>query len=451
MEEIPMTTTSPNKKLSFGRISLYSLASAGLNILAITIGTWMIYFYAPPPDSGRVQYLPAALLGVVGFLVGIWDAVIDPFIGHFSDNLRSRWGRRRPFLIFAAPVTAILAVLIWTPPQNAGVPLTLAYFLFIVLAYNTAYSLVGIPYDASMPEMAPEAKERVKLSYWKNVFGIIGVLIGSLVAAPLFGTIGPVYMGVVIGAVALLTIYGTLLGLKETPKPVGEQMSVIEGLKATLKNKQFQFVFFSTLLVHITYAMIQANLPYFVTLVVGGTEGDVGIYLGIIIVIMAVSGPLWLLWNKKLPQRQLLQISMIGLAICLALFYLVGNVPGIPVDIHALVMLGLTGIFLGGYLIIIYAMMGNLVDYDEMLTGRRREANYYGTFSLGVGLGSSAGILVLPLLLEWLGYTKANPLGVRVAFLVMTLFVVVGYFLFRGYKLGETPEETREIMNIPEK
>jgi GPH family glycoside/pentoside/hexuronide:cation symporter len=205
------------------------------------------------------------------------------------------------------------------------------------------------------------------------------------------------------------------------------------------------------LLVHITYAMIQSNLPYFVTLVVGGTEGDVGIYLGIIIVIMAVSGPLWLLWNKKLPQRQLLQISMIGLAICLALFYLVGNVPGIPVDIHALVMLGLTGIFLGGYLIIIYAMMGNLVDYDEMLTGRRREANYYGTFSLGVGLGSSAGILVLPLLLEWLGYTKANPLGVRVAFLVMTLFVVVGYFLFRGYKLGETPEETREIMNIPEK
>jgi GPH family glycoside/pentoside/hexuronide:cation symporter len=110
-----MTETMKNSKLPFWRISVYSLASAGLNIMAITISTWMIYFYAPPPDSGRTQYLPAALLGIVGFLIGIWDAVIDPFIGHFSDNLRSRWGRRRPFLFIFAPITAILAILIWTP------------------------------------------------------------------------------------------------------------------------------------------------------------------------------------------------------------------------------------------------------------------------------------------------------------------------------------------------
>jgi GPH family glycoside/pentoside/hexuronide:cation symporter len=445
-----MTETMKNSKLPFWRISVYSLASAGLNIMAITISTWMIYFYAPPPDSGRTQYLPAALLGIVGFLIGIWDAVIDPFIGHFSDNLRSRWGRRRPFLFIFAPITAILAILIWTPPQNAGIPVTLLYFLIINLAYATTYSLIGIPYDASMPEMAPDAKARVGLSYWKNVFGIIGVLIGSLVAAPLFGTIGPVYMGVVIGVVGLVTIWATLLGLKETKKPVGEQMKVVEGLKATLKNKQFQFVFFSTLLIHITYAMIQADLPYFVTLIVGGTESDVGIYLGIIIIVMAVTGPVWMLLNKKLPQRTLLRIAMIGFMIALALFYFVGLIPGISVSVHAIIMLALAGVFLGGYLIVIYAMMGNVVDYDEMITGRRREANYYGTFSLGVGLGSSAGILVLPLLLQWFGYTKANPGGVRAAFLVMTVFVLVGYFLFRGYKLGETPEETRKIMSLPE-
>jgi GPH family glycoside/pentoside/hexuronide:cation symporter len=445
-----MIMKTPNQKLPWWRVATYSLASAGLNILAITVNTWMIYFYAPPPDSGRVQYLPVALLGLVGFLVGIWDAVIDPFIGHFSDNLRSKLGRRRPFLLFAAPITAILAVLIWTPPANAGVPLTLAYFLFIVLAYNTAYSLVGIPYDATMPEMAPDAKQRVGLSYWKSLFGIIGVLIGSLVAAPLFGTIGPAAMGAVVGLVALITIWGALLGIRETSKPVGDTISAMEGIRITLRNKQFLFVFFSTLLVHITYAMVQADLPYFVTLVVGGVEGDVGIFMGVIILVMAVTGPLWLLWNKKLPQRKLLNIAMLGLAVTLGLFFLVGQVPGIPVNTQAMVMLGLTGIFLGGYLIIIYAMMGNIVDYDEMITGRRREANYYGTFSLGVGLGSSAGILVLPLLLQTFGYTQANPLGVRVAFLVMSAFVFMGYFLFRGYKLGETPEETRLVMHLPE-
>jgi len=445
-----MTYPVTSQKLPWWRIGLYSLASAGLNILAITVSTWLIYFYAPPADSGRVQYLPAALLGVVGFLVGIWDAVIDPFIGHYSDNLRSKFGRRKPFLFLFAPVTAILAVLLWTPPANAGVPLTLAYFLLIVLAYNTAYSLVGIPYDATMPEMAPDAKQRVGLSYWKNVFGIVGVLIGSLVAAPLFGTIGAVAMGAVVGGVALITIWGALFGMKETPNPVGDQMKVMEGIKTTLRNKQFLSVFFSTLLVHITYAMIQADLPYFITLIVGGTEGDVGIFLGIMIIIMAVTGPLWLLFNKKTPQRTLQRIAMIGLAVSIGLLFFVGQIPGVPVDIQAYVILALVGFFLGGYLIVIYAMMGNVVDYDEMLTGRRREANYYGTFSLGVGLGSSVGILVLPQLLEIFGYTRANPLGVRIAFLVMVVFILVGYALFRGYKLGETPEETRKNMNLPE-
>jgi Na+/melibiose symporter-like transporter len=72
------------RKLSFGRIALYSMASAGLNILAVTIDTWLLYFYAPPPDSGRPQYLPLALIGVLLMFASIWDAAIDPFIGHWS-------------------------------------------------------------------------------------------------------------------------------------------------------------------------------------------------------------------------------------------------------------------------------------------------------------------------------------------------------------------------------
>ncbi len=106
--------------LSLGRSWLYSAASAGLNIMSITVSTWLLYFYAPPPDSGRVAYLPAALVGVLLTVGSLWDAAIDPFIGHWSDTLRSRWGRRRPFLVFAAPVTALFLILLWTPPGAAS-------------------------------------------------------------------------------------------------------------------------------------------------------------------------------------------------------------------------------------------------------------------------------------------------------------------------------------------
>ena len=282
-----------------------------------------------PAARFRAAYLPAGgLRGGGGFIVSIWDAVIDPFIGQFSDNLRSKWGRRRPFIIFGAPATAILVVLIWTPPMSSSILMVSIYFLVINLLYNTAYSLVGIPYDATMPEMAPEVHERVKLSYFKGLFGIIGVLIGSLVAAPLFGSIGPVAMGVVVAIVGLITLWGSLLGIKETEKPMGEKIPVWEGIKTTMRNRQFLFLFFSTLFVHITYQMMLASLPYFITLIVGGTEGDVGIFQGVLILAIAITGPLWMLWNRRKSQRDLIKISLVIFIVALLMMSFVGQVSG---------------------------------------------------------------------------------------------------------------------------
>lgn len=431
-----------NKKLSFGRIALYSSASAGLNILAITVSTWLLYFYAPPPDSGRPTYLPAVTMGVLLLIATFWDAAIDPFIGHWSDTLRSRWGRRRPFLMFAAPFILLGAIFLWTPPSLTNYALNAVYFMVVILIYHTSYSLVGIPYDASMAEMAPETHSRLGLSYWKSVFGIIGVLIGSLVAAPLFGSIGAVAMGAVVGGVGAVTIYTALLGLRETDRPLGEPMSALDGIKATFQNKQFLILFFSTLAVHIAYQMVLANFPYFVTLVLRQTEGDVGIYQGVLIICMALTGPIWTWLNRKFSQRILLNASMILLGLIFALGFLVGT------SLQAYIFVALIGAALGGYLILIYAMMGNVVDYDEMLTKRRREAIYYGTFSFAIGLGTSVGTLILPLLLESFGYTQANPLGVRLAFPVMAVFIFVGYLLFQKYRIGDTTEETRKNLGM---
>ncbi|HSQ38823.1 MAG TPA: MFS transporter [Anaerolineales bacterium] len=431
-----------NNKLPFWRVALYSSASAGLNILGITVSTWLLYFYAPPPDSGRPTYLPAVTMGVLLLIATFWDAAIDPFIGHWSDTLRSRWGRRRPFLIFAAPFILLGAILLWTPPSLTNYLLNGVYFLVIILIYHTSYSLVGIPYDASMAEMAPETHTRLGLSYWKSVFGIIGVLIGSLVAAPLFGTIGAVAMGAVVGGVGAVTIYTALLGLRETDRPLGEPMGALDGIKATLQNKQFLILFFSTLAVHIAYQMVLANFPYFVTLVLRQTEGDVGNYQGVLIICMALTGPIWTWLNRKVSQRALLNASMILLGVIFALGFLVGTA------IQAYIFVALVGASLGGYLILIYAMMGNVVDYDEMLTKRRREAIYYGTFSFAIGLGTSVGTLILPLLLENFGYTQANPLGVRLAFPVMAVFIFLGYLLFQKYRIGDTTEETRKNLNM---
>ena len=436
------------EKLSLKRTLLYSSASAGINIMGITVSTWLLYFYAPPPDSGRTAILPIALVGVLMTISSLWDAVIDPFIGHWSDTLRSKWGRRRPFLLFSAPVAAISLILIWTPPQGAGVTLNAIYFFVIITIFYSASSLIGIPYDASMPEMAPNAHSLVTLSTWKNVFGILGVMVGALVAAPLFDSIGPVAMGIVVGIVGLVAVWLTLGGLKETEKPIGEPLPVIEGLKATLKNRQFTYMLLSVLAVHIAYAIITANLPYFVTLVIGGTEADVGTFMGVLVLTMLISAPLWNWLSKRYPSRVLLTVTMIGLGLTIGVNYFVGAIASIPLMTQGMITLALVGPVLGGYFILAYAAMGSVVDYDELFTHSRREAIYYGTFSLAASIGPSLAALILPFILDYFGYTKANPHGVQIAWLVAAFLAFLGAVLFSKYKLGDTIEETKANLEI---
>jgi Na+/melibiose symporter-like transporter len=222
----------------------------------------------------------------------------------------------------------------------------------------------------------------------------------------------------------------------------------MEGIKVTFQNKQFLILFFSTISVHVAYQMVLANFPYFVTLVLKGTEGDVGIYQGVLIVFIALTGPVWTWLNRKFSQRALLNASMLLLGIIFALGFLIGALDGATITIQAYIFVALVGTALGGYLILIYAMMGNVVDYDELITNRRREAIYYGTFSFAIGLGTSVGTLILPMLLENFGYTQANPLGVRLSFPVMAVFVLIGYIIFQKYRIGDTLEETKKNLNM---
>jgi GPH family glycoside/pentoside/hexuronide:cation symporter len=93
-------------------------------------------------------------------------------------------------------------------------------------------------------------------------------------------------------------------------------------------------------------------------------------------------------------------------------------------------------------------MMGDVVDYDQMLTGKRREAMYYGVFGFSRKLGFALSTVILPVLFKTFGYEKANPLGIKLVWVVLGVFSLIGFFILLGYKLGDSPEETRKIMGI---
>ncbi len=107
-----------HKRLSTGRMMLFSSASISTNIMAITVSTWLMFTYAPPPDSGRPNLVPLAIIGVLLAVGSIVNAIIDPFLGHWSDSRRGKLGRRRPFILVFLPLSVLALILIWTPRTN---------------------------------------------------------------------------------------------------------------------------------------------------------------------------------------------------------------------------------------------------------------------------------------------------------------------------------------------
>lgn len=437
-----------NEKLTTPRIMLFSSASISTNIMAITVSTWLMYTYAPPPDSGRPALVPIAIIGILMAIGNLVNALIDPFLGHWSDTRRGRFGRRRPFIMFFLPLSVLMMVLIWTPPHMFLSTANVIYFLFVTMLFYIFQSAWQIPYDGALPEMAGEPKDRVTLAAWKNVFALIGVLVGALASGMLYNSAyGPIGMGIVVGIVALTGGGLTLLGLQEkSVTDFGEALPVWRGLKATFRNKPFISLFLATLFVQAAYGMLIVNMPYFVTLVLKLPESYVAVVQGVVIIVMAFAAIFWNKMGRRNTNHKLWRKATLVLGILYAASFFIGVIPGTVSLVMAIILFPLIGFMLAGSSMLPYAMMGSVADYDEIKTKTRREAVYYGAFSLAVEGGPTVSTLLLPLLYQNFGYTVKNPTGVRLAYLVIGALVMIGLWFFRKYQLGDTPDEVRKYV-----
>jgi glycoside/pentoside/hexuronide:cation symporter, GPH family len=169
-----------------------------------------------------------------------------------------------------------------------------------------------------------------------------------------------------------------------------------------------------------------------------------------VILVMAFAAIFWNRIGRKRLNRKVWQTATMILGVLYATGFLIGSIPGTPATVMTFAIFMALGFMLAGSSMLPYAMMGSVADYDEFKTKTRREAIYYGAFSLAVEGGPAIAVLLLPILYQNFGYSLANPMGIRLAFLVMGLLVMIGLILFRGYKLGDSPEEVQKFMEETE-
>ena len=442
---------SPDRGLPQWRRLLYANGSLGATINFQTLALWLIFFYAPSPEAELPTRLPAvtlpvlgtlapvALAGVilgVGRLVEIFD---DPLIGHWSDTFRSRWGRRAPFILVGTPIMSIAFVLIWLPP-DAGASYLNAVLLFIalqVLFFST--TVANAPYEAWLPEVAVTSNDRVSLSAWKSLFGVMGAALALVVSPQLVKWLGFAGMAVILGAATMLSYYLAVFGAAgRRARGQRSNLDLWVAFRATLANRPFLIFAASLVLFNLALNMLTQMLPYFVVAIMGQGTERVSLYVGIFLLAMLVSLPGTVMLGQRWTKRRAYIACMGLLALYFPLEFFAGSLPGVPTVVQGLVYIGLAGVPIAGLFVFPNALLADVIDYDAQLTGQRREGMYFGVLSTINKLALALSSLIFGLILGAFGNTAANPLGIRLIGPVAGVAVVLGLLIFaRGYRLPD--------------
>jgi len=382
----------------------YAAPAFALAVVGIPIYVYIPKFYTD------VMGMDIALLGILLFSVRLFDAVTDPLIGGLSDKAETRFGRRRPFIAVGSFLVAGAMVMLFTPPvMSPG--MTAVWFGVSIYALFLFWTAVVVPYESLGPEITFDYDERTELFGLRDGFLIAGTLMAASSPALVRWIFGVpktpsgeasvfFLLGILYAPLLIITCWWCIATIKEL-SPIQKQRlpGLLGSLRETLKNRPFLI-----LLASYTVSAIGSSLPatlilYYVEYVLRSKMAD--FFLLLYFATGIVFLPLWVHLAKKIGKKSAWIISMtVNTGAFTGVFFLG------PGDVTAYgVLVFLSGIGFGATLALPSAMQADVIDYDELLTGTRREGHYIGIWSISKKLAAAVGIGVGLSILGAVGYT----------------------------------------------
>ena len=400
------STAQPSEKLSFFTKLAFGAGDLGPAIVAAVNGFFLNAFLLD------VAGLRPAAVGTIFLLAKIWDAVNDPIMGALTDRTKSRWGRRRPWLLFAAIPFGLAFFLHWIVPplDDTG---KFWYYLIVAILLDTAYTAINVPYAALTPELSHDYDERTSLSSFRFSFSILGGVLAAFFHTVIVGAFGNAYTGNAVSAAVwaffiaapnFITFAFTREVHFKEDRPKGP--GFLEGLQIAFRNKAFVIVTLIYLLSWLSVQFVQNNLFLYVKYWIGAES-----QFGMLILAVQFSAFIFVLIWAKLSQRLGKQkVYYIGMSFWILVSFLLFAIQqGQVTLIFILAVLAAAGVSIS-YLIP-WSMLPDVIELDELETGQRREGIFYGFFVFLQKLGISLGIALSNYALELAGYINQVPGG----------------------------------------
>jgi len=392
------------EKLSFWTKVVYGTGDLGFSMNNSIISAYFTIYMMD------VIGLSPALVAVILFFGRSWDWINDPIVGHLSDRTRTRWGRRRPFLLFGAIPFGLSFILLWLSPNFSETGLVIYYTLGYIV-YEALATTVYMPYYSLTPELTEDYDERTQLTSFRMFFNIIGSLTAYVFPMLVIGSMVPentkrvLLMGVIAGAIAATPLLLVFLGTKEKKEYMIEKRpKLIPSLKAALKNRPFVFAAGIYLLTWMTIVVVETNLLIYIKYIIQ-RENQSTIIMASIFVTAILALPIWNWaakhWNKRLAY-------IMGVAFwAVVMMVLILVTPETPFWV-IMILCVMAGMGVSAAQVLPWSIIPDAIEWDEWKTFERHEGMFYSLITL---LGKIANSIAVPLslmVLEVTGYLSGS-------------------------------------------
>lgn len=388
---------------------VYGLGDWGTSAATTARNLFWLFFLA------NVVGVDIGVASVVVAVGKLWDAVNDPLIGILSDRLRTRWGRRRPFLLFTAVPFGVCFFLMFSVPSIDNLLALAAYYGLIYILFDTLYTLINVPYSALAPALTPDYDERSTLAGWRMGVSIFASLVTAagfkLLAESVFagwfgGNLAAGYaVSAALWGVTLIIPPLLLFVTIQEPDtaPVTTSANLLRNAREVYANVSFRY---AAIIYLASFAAVDVVASVFVWFLVFYVQVDAGfdsIILGVMLTLALLTMPLVVRLMHRFGKR----LTYVGCGLVwIVVLILISQAPpgGQSYMLAAAVFAGLG---YGAANAVPWAIVADVIEADELATGQRREGVYFGYLVFLRKLTGTGSILLVGLVLEAAGFVAS--------------------------------------------